>query len=401
MTEILITPQAGAAPTQASGRSAETRAGEVAKADTEAGPQVPFAAVLKSKSEKQPAESGKEVPSVTEPTTTIDDAADLPTVAAPDLLTMLVADRPLAANAEQSALTPAALPADPVQLDALAVLAPVASPAPVISASDSLATIDTSPPAAGGAAHPGGAVSPTPTFLAAATPDAKNNSFRQQGESGVDLAIKTSPTPDKLAVDTAIAATSAKAGTALTGNDLNEQEFRTVIDRAPGNPAAIGIQTSATSAPMPPAPGLRVETPLGQPGWRDEVGQKLTWMASNGRQQAELILNPPQLGRIEVTLTLDADRASVSFATPHAAVRETLENSMWRLREMLADSGVTLGQTHVGADSGNYRNPMRQDNDRPASTRYAGVGHVATVGLPGGESAWRATAGRGMVDVFA
>ena len=54
MNEILMTPQSGAAPTQASGRSAESRAGEAAKGDTETGPQVLFAAVLKAKSEKQP-----------------------------------------------------------------------------------------------------------------------------------------------------------------------------------------------------------------------------------------------------------------------------------------------------------------------------------------------------------
>jgi flagellar hook-length control protein FliK len=400
MNEILMTPQSGAAPTQASGRSAESRAGEAAKGDTETGPQVPFAAVLKAKSEKQPTESGKEVPSDTE-SPPIDGASDVPTVAAPDLLTMLVAEHPLAAKAEQTAFAPATPPAGQVQLDPLAVVAPAAPPTQAPSPSDAMATFDTSRHPAGIDTNPGDTVSPTPTFLSAETPDAKNSSGRRQGEPGVDHGNMASPAPDKLAVDAAIAATSAKAGTASMANDLYEQDFRTAIDRASGNPAAIGVQTSATSAPMPPAPGLRVETPLGQPGWRDEVGQKLTWMVSNNRQQAELVLNPPQLGRIEVALTIEDDRASVSFATPHAAVRETLENSVARLREMLADAGVTLGQTQVGTNSGNDPNPMHPKIDRFLSTRPAGEGHAATIGLPGSESAWRSTTSRGMVDVFA
>ena len=208
---------------------------------------------------------------------------------------------------------------------------------------------------------------------------------------------------DKIALETAITAESGKTGTVTAALDPGEGEFRAIMDRVASNPVSVSVlmQTTGPSVAAVPAPDLRMETPLAHANWRDELGQKLTWMVSSNRQQAELVLNPPQLGRIDVTLTLDGDRASVSFASPHAAVREILENSITRLREVLADAGVTLGQTHVGGDSRHDSNSMHRKNGSLAFGHGTSASHVATVEVPGSESAWRFTAGRGLVDVFA
>lgn len=397
MTEILMAPQAVSASTQTSGRGNESRANEAARADTEAGTPAPFAAVLKSRSEKNSAESGKETPSAAESPPATDTATAVAAVAPSVLLSMLGADIPLATNSEQTPPAPVASPTSLNQVDALAVLTSASSTAPSTAPASVLASFEASQRPA----NPASAVTPAPTFPMGEARGWSNNATQKQVEPAAGLGIERSTAPDKLAVEAAIAATSAKTGTTSTSHEPTEGEFRAIIERAANNPAVIGMQTSGTSAPTAPTPGLRMETPLGQAGWRDEVGQKLTWMVSNSRQQAELVLNPPQLGRIEVTLTLEGDRASASFATPHAAVREALENSMTRLREVLADAGVTLGQTHVGADSRHDPNPMNPRNDHLASTDSAGERHAATVSLPDSESAWRSTAGRGMVDVFA
>ena len=402
MTEILIALHAVPSSTQVAGRGIEPRAGEAARAGTEAGTPAPFAAVLKSKSEKITTESGKEALSAAEvPPAT--DTAD--TVAAADpaaLLSLLGADLPVAANAQQTTLAPAGSPASLDQANMLTLLSQ--EPAPTVTLAAPAGAADSfvaSSRSATTPANPASAVTPTPTFETGEKPGREKNTSGQHLEPAAGLALERSTAPDKLAVEAAITATSAKTATPSTSHDPNEGEFRSIIERVANNPAAIGLQTNATSAPTAPTPGLRMETPLGQAGWRDEVGQKLTWMVSNNRQQAELVLNPPQLGRIEVTLILEGDRASVSFATPHPAVRETLENSMMRLREVLADAGVTLGQTHVGADSRHNSSSMHQKNDGLASASVDGERHAATISVPGRESAWRSAAGRGMVDVFA
>ena len=82
-------------------------------------------------------------------------------------------------------------------------------------------------------------------------------------------------------------------------------------------------------------------------------------------------------------------------ATP--AVREALEGSLQRLREVLADAGVSLGQTQVGSESPSQSS--RQD-ERGFGTEQ-GVRYAATAALPGSSVTARSGAGRGMVDVFA
>ena len=402
MAEILIALHAVPSSTQIAGRGIEPRTSEAARADTEAGAPAPFAAVLKSQSEKITTGSAKESSSAAE---LPPESATADTVAAADpaaLLSLLGADLPVAANAEQTTLLPANSPASLDQANMLTLLPQESAPNVALTAPASAAdSFVASSRSAATPANPAGAVTPAPTFETGEKPGREKNTSGQHLEPAAGLALERSTAPDKLAVEAAITATSAKTATPSTSHDPNEGEFRAIIERVANNPAAIGLQTNATSAPTAPTPGLRMETPLGQTGWRDEVGQKLTWMVSNNRQQAELVLNPPQLGRIEVTLILEGDRASVSFATPHPAVRETLENSMMRLREVLADAGVTLGQTHVGADSRHNSSSMHPKNDGLASTSVDGERHAATISVPGRESAWRSAAGRGMVDVFA
>lgn len=250
-------------------------------------------------------------------------------------------------------------------------------------------------------ANPTSAVSSAPTFAGTGPMGAAKGHAERGMADPAYFAGERRSGAEKLAADAAFSAASAAPGTLATSREPVEGEFRAVMERATNNPANILIQNSGAAAPATPAPGLRLDTPLGQAGWHDEMGQKLTWMVNNHRQQAELVLNPPQLGRIEVTLTLDGDQASVSFASPHAAVRETLENSMMRLREVLAEAGVTLGQSHVGAESRNNPNSMHWRGDGLASGSTDGEPQNGAPSAQNSGLAGRSGFGRGMVDIFA
>lgn len=96
---------------------------------------------------------------------------------------------------------------------------------------------------------------------------------------------------------------------------------------------------------------LSVAPKVGSAEWGGAVGDKVLWMASQSRQVAELHLNPPNLGPLEVRLTINNDQASAMFVSHHAAVREAIEAALPRLREMLADNGIMLGNTTVGSES--------------------------------------------------
>jgi len=94
-----------------------------------------------------------------------------------------------------------------------------------------------------------------------------------------------------------------------------------------------------------------IDRPVGAPGWGGELGQKVVWMVGQQKQSAELQLNPPNLGPLEVRLSLNQDQMTATFVSHHGAVREAIEAALPRLREMLADSGIALGNVMVGAES--------------------------------------------------
>ena len=83
--------------------------------------------------------------------------------------------------------------------------------------------------------------------------------------------------------------------------------------------------------------------------WTPAASQRIVWMAGQNVGQAELRLDPPELGSLNVRLSLSGDQASLSFTSPHAHVREVLEQQMPRLREMLAESGIELGDADVSS----------------------------------------------------
>ncbi|MFA7269798.1 MAG: flagellar hook-length control protein FliK [Sterolibacterium sp.] len=162
-----------------------------------------------------------------------------------------------------------------------------------------------------------------------------------------------------------------------------------------------GVHTSSHASPA-----LPVKTPVGAHGWDGEVSDKLVWMVGRQEQRAELVLNPPQLGRVEVSLSTNAGQTNALFVSANPAVRDALEAALPRLREMLADAGVTLGQAQVGADTGNNGAANQSANHRE---NWDNSGRTSnTLDLANGLDSLRPVAptqwlkqGNGLVDVFA
>jgi len=157
------------------------------------------------------------------------------------------------------------------------------------------------------------------------------------------------------------------------------------------------------SAPMPkpvdvPAT-LAVEPKVGSPGWDGALGQRVVWMATQHQQVAEMRLNPPNLGPLEVRLTISGDQASAQFVSHHPAVREAIESALPRLREMLADSGITLGNVQVGAES--FAQSHASDHRDNGSSRQGGfAGAEVPEPLPA-RTGLLVLPHQGMVDTFA
>lgn len=147
-------------------------------------------------------------------------------------------------------------------------------------------------------------------------------------------------------------------------------------------------------------PTDRLSARVGTPAWDNQVGQKVIWMVGGEEQSATLELNPPDLGPVQVVLNVSNDMASVTFSSQQLEVRQALENSLPRLREMMSESGIALGNASV--NSGNEGNGQQ---NQPGSGRSGSGG-----GNGGGDSAVAEVTprqrtsilgGAGAVDTFA
>lgn len=147
---------------------------------------------------------------------------------------------------------------------------------------------------------------------------------------------------------------------------------------------------------------VSISPAVGSKSWGDEVGNHVVWMANRQESRAELVLNPPQMGRVEVSLSVTGDQASASFVSSNPAVREALESALPRLREILADAGIQLGQAQVGAESSRQsaQHDENRDNFRPeGDTAHGALPQQASHDKSKTTADLKVT--HGLVDVFA
>jgi flagellar hook-length control protein FliK len=165
------------------------------------------------------------------------------------------------------------------------------------------------------------------------------------------------------------------------------------------NPLAVPTTSVQTQRIDSAAHQVRVEPTVGETGWRESFTDKVAWIVHQGRQVADLQLNPPQLGPLEVRVVLGADQASISFTSPNAVVREAIQAALPRLSEILQEQGVMLSDVSVATHSfsqqqSDSQNARQAFGETPAEARRA-VAQVVEAVLP------RPSMRLGLVDLFA
>ncbi|MGB1239763.1 MAG: flagellar hook-length control protein FliK, partial [Pseudomonadales bacterium] len=93
---------------------------------------------------------------------------------------------------------------------------------------------------------------------------------------------------------------------------------------------------------------LPMGVPPGSQNWGRAVADKVMIAASQNLRVANIHLDPPELGALQVRLQVNGDQqVNISFTSPAGSVRDALEQQMPRLREMLEEQGINLGQSDV------------------------------------------------------
>ena len=117
---------------------------------------------------------------------------------------------------------------------------------------------------------------------------------------------------------------------------------------------------------------MPLSTPPSNPNWARAVADKVYIAASQNLRVANIQLDPPELGALQIRLQVTGpdQQMSVTFTSPHASVRDVLEQQIPRLREMLAEQGINLGESSVN-DQGKDKKQTTSGSENNSSDGYA------------------------------
>lgn len=110
---------------------------------------------------------------------------------------------------------------------------------------------------------------------------------------------------------------------------------------------------------------MQPEVPL------NRLGQTLIQMISKGEQKLEFRLDPPELGKLTMTVAIERDSVSVQMLTGSQTVRDLLLTQVDRLRTALADESMTLGQMSVDISD---QNAQERQQAFPTETLFLADG---------------------------
>jgi flagellar hook-length control protein FliK len=147
-----------------------------------------------------------------------------------------------------------------------------------------------------------------------------------------------------------------------------------------------------------------ITKPLSHPEWSKDVGERIVWMSSKAIPSAEIRLNPQHLGPISIRVDVTDDKATVAFTAQHAVVRETLEASIPKLREMMSAQNLNLVEVNVSQGSASDQGRSQAQNFAQTSGRGQGMVDGVIDGVDDVEQeieSGRAVVSKGLLSLYA
>jgi flagellar hook-length control protein FliK len=144
-----------------------------------------------------------------------------------------------------------------------------------------------------------------------------------------------------------------------------------------------------------------ISHPVASPAWGEMLGERVVWMAGQQQQTAELHLNPPSLGPLEVRVSVSDGQANLTFSTQHMPVREAIEAATPRLREMLGESGIGLGSVSVNVGSFSQQQGAQAQQGGNGQQRWAEAAGPSVFARDDPLVAAGLSGRQGLLDVFA
>lgn len=115
------------------------------------------------------------------------------------------------------------------------------------------------------------------------------------------------------------------------------------------SPGAVmtALPTSAPTVSSAPATPMMPVSSASPQQLAETAARLMVQSVAEGKWQASLRLDPPELGRVEVQMGRDQSALSAHFVTATSGARAALEQALPQLAQQLAEQGMSLGDSSV------------------------------------------------------
>ena len=136
----------------------------------------------------------------------------------------------------------------------------------------------------------------------------------------------------------------------VAGPGVSPSDTILAADATPSNSFNLApvVPPSAPPSPVTPTP-LSAPVDVRREDWPQQLGERIHWQLGAGVQEARIELAPEGLGPLELRVQVEAGQVQLHIGAAHAVTRELLNEALPRLRELLGDSGLSLGQASVSS----------------------------------------------------
>ena len=185
-------------------------------------------------------------------------------------------------------------------------------------------------------------------------------------------------------------------------NMMQEGEFDTDLSLRVERPSPTKAEPSTGSMTIAPSVAGRVSVPVdvqfGKGRWGSVVAERTAGLVMQNVQTAQMQLDPPELGPLTVKIHVQNDQASVSFVATNAVVKDALDQTMPRLKDLLGEQGLELVDASVSDQSQKDRG---HDEKQEGGTRkFVGDTHSGFDNQPNTEAGKLTTTLTSGIDYF-
>lgn len=176
------------------------------------------------------------------------------------------------------------------------------------------------------------------------------------------LLVPASPVSHDVAFNTTLVKMARESLASKTDAETRVAALNSAVNASGDSGQVVNLSLSQSDTPEQPQllDLKRVDRPLVSADVSRQLSERIQMMSQGDIKHATIRLDPPELGALDIKVTVHNDQTQVQITSPNPQVREALESQSVRLREILEQQGLNLSNLDV--------------RDQPSSNGNAGSG---------------------------